>query len=159
MLRLGAAVAVAVACSLPVAAGALARSADSGAAHTYIVRARLSPGGEVPPVKGLPKATGTVTGKLTIDGNRKTFNYKVVFSGLSGVARSAELRIGPPGKIGPIALFLCSSCKSGEQRMLALGGHVYEKLVEQMLHGKTYVNISTKKHRGGEVRGPLRVVG
>jgi CHRD domain len=159
MLRLGAAVAVATVCSLPVAAGALARPAASGATHTYVVRARLSPRSEVPPVKGLPKATGTVTGKLTIDGSKKMFTYKVVFSGLSGVARSAEVRTGPAGKIGPIALFLCSSCKSGEQRMLALGGHVYEKLVDQMVHGKTYVNISTKKHRGGEVRGQLRVVG
>lgn len=159
VLRLFAGVAALAALSLAFAGGlAQAERGAVVATHTYVLRARLSPRAEVPQVKRLPKAMGALTAKLTIAGDRKVLVSKLIFSGLSGAARSAQIRTGPPHKIGPIALFICAPCTSGMKRTLALGGKGYEKLVDQIVHGKTYVNVATAKHEGGEIRGQLRVV-
>ena len=63
----------------------------------------------------------------------------------------ANIERGTPGKLGPNVQFLCSPCRSGAH------GSFYASPGELALiqKGGLYVNIRTKKHPGGELRGRL----
>ena len=54
---------------------------------------------------------------------------------------------------------LCGPCRSGAHGVFsgALGGR--SVLLAAILHGRTYVNVHTKKNPNGEIRGQVKVTG
>jgi hypothetical protein len=98
-----------------------------------------------------------------------TLSWRLTFRNLSGPALIAQIRIGPPGSTGPVAITLCAPCRSGAHGSTPLGrplevavdqGAICDKqhpcsLAEPAQIG-AYVEIGTSAHPHGEVRGQLR---
>ena len=108
--------------------------------------AQLSGQQEVPPNQS--KGTGSAT--ATLNGDKLT--YEVDYKGLTGPATAAHIH-GPaePGaNAGVLAPFANPSSP--------IKGTVTLKpqQVADLKAGKTYVNVHTAEHKGGEIRGQLK---
>jgi hypothetical protein len=124
---------------------------------------------EVPPVK--IKATGQATFKLSQDG--KSLHYKVSVANLTNITM-AHIHFGPPGKNGPVAVWLYPShpypqLKIGKfSGVLAQGtitakdlkgplsGKPLQALIKDMESGRAYVNVHTSAHPEGAIRGEIK---
>jgi hypothetical protein len=131
--------------------------------------AHLSGGQEVPPVK--TKATGQASFKFSKDG--KSLHYKLSVANLSDITM-AHIHLGPPGKNGPVAVWLYPShpypqLKIGKfSGVLAQGtvtaknlagplrGKALAVLIKDMESGRTYVNVHTSAHPEGAIRGEIK---
>lgn len=119
----------------------------SGAAfaETMSFHANLDTASQVPP--GMGGGKGTFDGKL--DTSTKMLSYTVTVSGLSGPATAAHFH-GPAapgtnaGVLVPIAGM--TSPMKGSAKMT-------DAQISDLEAGKVYVNIHTKAHPDGEVRG------
>ena len=92
---------------------------------------------------------------LAISGTGGKLAWRLTFKNLSGPAIAAHVHTGAPGKPGPVVIPLCGPCRSGAHGVFrgALGGR--SVLLAEILHGRTYVNVHTKKNPNGEIRGQL----
>ena len=149
---------------LAVAASALsataqANTASKGAvtAKTYLLKATLDARHEVPAPTGAKAAKGTFTAKLTVAGKKSSFTWQLRFSHLTGRATAAHVHYGAVGKAGTVAIPLCAPCKAGAHGAYTGAYLVKSAFVESVLHGRTYVNIHTKKNPKGEIRGQIKV--
>lgn len=125
--------------------------------------ATLKGSNETPPVD--TKATGTAT--ITVSGT--LVEYKITASGLSGNATAAHIHLGPTTASGPVVVpFPASAINNGANGSVTISGtftaadikpqtnppvKTLDNLLGQMKAGKTYVNVHTAAHAGGEVRG------
>ena len=101
-----------------------------------------------------PPVVTAATGKLyaVLDKNTLLFRWKLAFSGLSGPATAGHFH--GPGAIGAnakSAIAINSPIKSPSEGRATLTA----AQTEDLLAGKWYVNIRTKAHPGGEIRGQL----
>ena len=127
-------------------------AAQPRAATTISVRANLSGTNEVPPLgPKAAKGSGHLVGTLRQTKTGYQFKWYLTFRNLSGAVKFANIERGTPGKLGPNVQFLCSPCTSGAH------GSFYASPGELDLiqKGGLYVNVRTKKHPGGELRGRL----
>jgi CHRD domain len=144
---------------LVVLALVVAASVPALAATTKL-RATMNGKSETP--KSNSKATGTAT--FTIASNGKSIKYTVNAKRLTGGAQAIHVHFGKPGKAGPVILPIClkpcSLPKSGtltsKTFAKAPGVKNFAAAVKAMKAGSTYVNIHTKKHPAGELRGQIR---
>jgi CHRD domain len=140
-------------------ATAQARTASTGAvsAKTYVLKATLDARHEIPRPKGASAARGVFTAKLTVAGKKSSFVWQLTFSHLTGRATAAHVHYGVAGKAGVVALPLCGPCKPSAHGAYT-GPYVSKAaFLDAVLHGKTYVNVHTKKNPKGEIRGQLKV--
>lgn len=128
-------------------AGTSAITVATAAEMTY--HAKLSGTSEVP--SNTSKATGEAT--ATYDSGSHMLHYTVTYSGLSGPAAAGHIH-GPAkaGKNGPVVIPFTGGVTSpikGEAKLDA-------KQAKELKDGMLYVNIHTKAHPGGEIRGQLK---
>ena len=126
-------------------------------------RAKLEGDHEVPPVKS--NATAVVKFKVKND----TITYNINVSGLSD-ATGAQIHKGGAGKIGDTLVDLMKAGKLSKTPagMIIQGnftasnlegpmaGNTTSDLVSALSSNKTYVQIQTKDHPDGEMRGQIR---
>ena len=111
--------------------------------------AALSGASEVPPNN--TEGTGNVS--ATLDKSAGTLSYEITYQGLSGAPTAMHFH-GPAGagqNSGvqvPIAPPLASPVKGTT-------GKLTDQQIQQLTGGQWYVNIHTKAHPGGELRGQL----
>ncbi len=131
-------------------------------------QAKLLGDEEVPPIT--TKAKGGVTFRLSKEGDELL--YQLTLANVEEVT-AAYVHVGRRGTKGdPVApLFTeskkgdisgtlyCEGTIAGYQLVGSLKGESLDCLLQRMKNGETYVNVQTKKHPDGEVRGqiePLR---
>jgi hypothetical protein len=98
-----------------------------------------------------------------------TLRWRLTFRKLSGPALAARIRIGRPGSTGPVAITLCAPCSSGAHGSVPLGRRFAVVVDQEPICDKqapcspaepwqfgAYVEISTRAHPHGEIRGQLR---
>ncbi len=121
--------------------------AGAASAATLHFTANLTGAAQTPPTDSA--GTGTVT--ATLDTATKTFDYQVVYSGLSGPAMAAHFH-GPAavGAKGPpvVPVKNPASPIKGEAVLT-------DAQIADLEAGKWYFNVHTAAHPGGEVRGQV----
>lgn len=106
----------------------------------------LSGNQEVPPVNSMGSGSGTIT-----VGTDMTVSGSVTTQGVPGTA--AHIHLGATGKNGGVIIPLT---KSGDATwMVPPGAKLTPAQYESYKAGDLYVNVHTKEHPGGEVRGQL----
>lgn len=124
---------------------------------TYV--AHMTAAAETPPTG----ATGTGTATLVLEGNR--LRYTVTVHGLTGPATMAHIHVGKAGASGPpVFSFPVKHVAAGT---LAEGdvdlskevakGVSGDSLKALLADGNAYVNVHTKAHPGGEIRGQVEL--
>ena len=140
----------------------------SALAQKTIFTATLSGSDQVPAVD--TSAKGEATFQLSPSGDSLTYTISV--SDIED-ASAAHIHIGAMGKNGPPVAMLyptdASPAKAGKfsgvlakgtitatSFMGSMNGKTVADLVTQIEGGNTYVNVHTKAHPGGEIRGQLK---
>jgi len=135
----------------------------SGGQHSF--KAELSGSEEVPPVK--TEARGQATIQVSKGGNQLT--YVLSISHIKGVT-AAYIQAGRKGENGPLVIELFPEPKKediggtllaeGKIEPYLLVGPLQEgsvhSLIQLMEAGGAYINILTKKHPNGEIRGQIK---
>jgi hypothetical protein len=111
-----------------------------------------------------PKSDSKATGKSTVTISGKTIKYSLSAKGLTGPTQAAHIHYGKPGQAGPVIFPICAKpCslpKSGtltaKNFAKAPGVTSFAAALKAIRAGRTYVNIHTKKHPAGEIRGQLK---
>jgi hypothetical protein len=143
------------------------RSPQAVAAQGQKFTTKLTGQNEVPPTN--TKATGSLEMELSPDGTIS--HYVLNVTNISNVI-SAQIHEGANGKNGPIIVMLFMGTMNGSNFPRTLSqGTVYSDLFEGPFAGKhlsdlitlidsgmAYVDISTKQHPQGEIRGQLSSV-
>jgi hypothetical protein len=116
------------------------------------VRATLTGKGEVPALgSAVTKGSGRLVATLRQTKTGYQLTWYLTYRNLSGTATFANVERGSATKRGPNVSFLCGPCKSGAHGSLyASPGEL--ALIQQ---GGLWVNVRTKKHPAGEIRGRL----
>jgi hypothetical protein len=106
---------------------------------------------QVPPVQ----TSGNGTANLTYDAGTRAVTWSVTYSGLSSDATMAHFH-GPAaeGKNGPVIIWLT---KKGEPVSSPITGQatLTPDQAEQFVAGQWYINVHTKNHPAGEIRGQV----
>ncbi|MDE2287982.1 MAG: CHRD domain-containing protein [Burkholderiales bacterium] len=105
---------------------------------------------EVPAVQ----SPGSGSAALTYDPATHVVTWDITFSGLSSAATMAHIHAGAAGKNGPVKVWLSkkgaavSSPIKGEAKLSPADAKAF-------LAGDTYINVHTKDHPAGEIRGQV----
>jgi CHRD domain len=138
--------------------------------------ARLTGDKDIPPVD--TDATGRI--RLTVNSQQDALDYQLSVSNLNGVATGAHIHRGSAGTNGPIVANLnirgtfagasASASAGGGSAMTStstggtitsadlkgpLAGKQVSDLIKLIEDGKAYVNVHTRQHSNGEIRGQL----
>jgi CHRD domain len=111
----------------------------------------LSGSAEVPAVQ----TQGKGTAHITWDASTRTVTWQITDTGLSGPVTMAHFHSGPPGKNGVVVIWLTKKGSNpngvikGEQKLTADQAAQFEA-------GDWYINVHTKAHPAGEVRGQAK---
>jgi hypothetical protein len=135
--------------------GALAGSAVARQASTVKMTARLTAkqAAQLQSVK-VTRASGRFTGSLLRYSNgRSRLSWKLSYRHMSSRVTRAELVVPPAkGKLGAVAVQLCRSCKANAHGVVA---PIFKFSTTALLTRPTWVIVSTKKNRKGEIRGRI----
>ncbi len=110
----------------------------------------LSGAKQVPPVT----TPGKGTAALTWDPNTRVVTWRITYSDLSGPATMAHFHDGASGKNGPVTIWLVEKGKP-------VGNPIVGKATlnpsdaEKFEAGDWYINLHTKDHPDGEIRGQV----
>lgn len=107
----------------------------------------LSGANEVPPVQTSATGTGTVT--VNSD---KTVKVDLKVSGMQPTA--AHIHMGAAGANGPVIVPLQK--QGADEFVSAAGAKLSDDQYEAYKAGRTYVNVHSDTHKGGEIRAQLR---
>jgi hypothetical protein len=105
---------------------------------------------QVPPVQ----TSGSGSAALTYDPSTREVTWSITYSGLSGDATMAHFHDGAEGKNGPVVIWLS---KKGEPVSSPIAGKatLTADQAKQFTSGMYYVNVHTKDHPSGEIRGQV----
>jgi hypothetical protein len=145
-----------------VVVGALYAAGSTRPSYTAV----LAGSTEVPPVR--TKAKGEAT--FIVNKAKTSIDYKITVSGLQDVTQ-AHIHLGEPGKNGQhvVDLYHKPDVASPKSNVIAQGritaadltgpmkGKMIPDLIKAMDSGDTYVNVHTKAHPDGEIRGQIQV--
>jgi hypothetical protein len=135
-----------------LAAGLVAAVAGCGAmrasGNTDVFEASLSASQEVPP----NPSGGTGQAEVRLDKSTNVITWKVTYAGLTGPAVAAHIH--GPAAAGVNAGVLVPFSNVGAQP-IAGQATLTAPQVAQLEAGQMYVNVHTKAHPGGEIRGQL----
>ena len=131
-----------------MALGACLAAATPALAETVALKATLNAASQVPP----NDSKGTGTAAITYDTASKKLSWKVTYAGLTGPATAGHFH-GPaePGKNAGIAVPFAKVDTSPIEGSATLT----DAQAADLLAGKYYVNIHTKAHPAGEIRGQV----
>ena len=160
----------------PIAATATATggSPSSSQSSNKEFSAKLTSSKEVPPVD--TDATGTI--RLAANSRQDGLNYQISLSNLNDVVTGAHIHRGSAGTNGPVVANLnvggafasasaggggggaaTSTSSGGTITSADLNGQLAGKHVSDLIKliedGKAYVNVHTRQHPNGEIRGQL----
>ena len=142
-----------------VAAGGAFAAASLGVtppARKFSLEATLTVGQEVSHPKETRGGSGLFTATLTRTAAGATIVWRLTFKRLTGPAVAAHIHSGMPGHSGPILVRLCRPCASGARGTVKVSGQPARRAI---LSGGAYVEVRTKKNRGGEIRGQIAKLG
>jgi hypothetical protein len=122
--------------------------------------AKLSGAAERP--KSDSKATGEAT--FTLSSTGKSIKYRIEAKGLTGGVQAAHIHAGKTGQAGGVIFNICTKpCKLPKSGTLtsknfakAPGVSSFSSAIKKFKAGQTYVNLHTKDHAAGEIRGQIR---
>lgn len=120
-------------------------------AETSTYKADLKGPTEVPP----NTTEGTGAANVTLDPSTRQITWTVTFSGLTGPATVAHIHgPAPAGKNAGVLIWLAPK---GTAPVSPLKGTatLTEEQLANLTSGQCYVNVHTKAHPGGEIRGQL----
>jgi hypothetical protein len=100
---------------------------------------------------GQPFPSGHFT--ATLIGQR--LYWRVSFKSLTSAALSVQIHAGRKGTAGPVLFALCYQCASPKSGVRVLNAAQIRELVA----GRLYVNVHTRKNLNGEIRGQIHRVG
>lgn len=106
---------------------------------------------EVPAVPS--SATGNAA--LTYDPATRVVTWDVTFSGLSSAATMAHIHAGATGKNGPVRVWLTKKGAASVTSPIKGEAKLSPAEAKAFLAGDTYVNVHTKDHPAGEIRGQV----
>jgi CHRD domain len=131
-----------------VAAATLSLSVLPASAEIIHLTAHLSGAKEVPPNDS--KGSGTLT--ATFNTTTSKLSWSVAYSGLTGPAFAAHFH-GPAkaGKNAPVLVPMMHVAKSP----IVGSAQLSKAEARDLLDGEMYVNIHTKAHAPGEIRGQV----
>ncbi len=137
-------VVILIACLAGMAWGGLAQAAPV----SFTVQ--LSGAQQVPPVQ--TSATGKAD--LTYDPSTRVVTWTITCDALSGPVTMAHFHVAPEGKNGPVAIWLS---KQGSSTSCPISGQatLTPEQAKQFTAGEWYINIHTKAHPPGEMRGQV----
>jgi CHRD domain len=97
---------------------------------------------------------GSGTANFTFDPATRILTWSITYAGLSSPATMAHLHIGAAGKNGPIAIWLS---KRGVPPTSPITGSakLTPAQAKQFAAGDWYVNLHSKDHPAGELRGQV----
>lgn len=121
-----------------------AYSSSAGAAD---IKVTLAGDQEVPPVMNKASGSGTIT-----IGADKSVSGSVTTTGISGVA--AHIHEAAAGKNGPVIIPLAKS--DDNTWTVPAGAKLSDAQYASFKAGNLYINVHTKEHPGGELRGQLK---
>lgn len=112
--------------------------------------AEISGAQQVPPVQ--TSATGKAD--LTYDPSTRVVTWTITCEGLSGPVTMAHFHVAQAGKNGPVAIWLS---KQGSSTSCPISGQatLTPEQAKQFTAGEWYINIHTKAHPPGEMRGQV----
>jgi hypothetical protein len=127
----------------------LSAAAARAAPATFTVP--LSGAQQAPPVQ----TAGAGTATLTYDPDTRHLTWSVTYGGLSGDATMAHFH--GPAAAGKNAGVLIWISKKGEAMTSPTTGDVTltPEQAQQFMAGDWYINVHTKDHPGGEIRGQV----
>jgi CHRD domain len=112
----------------------------------------LSGSEQVPPVQ----TQGTGTANLTYDPDTRVVTWNITFSGLSSDATMAHIHSPAPiGKNAPPVIWLSQRGSSSVSSPITGQATLSPSQAREFLAGNTYVNVHTKEHPDGEIRGQV----
>jgi CHRD domain len=115
---------------------------------TLLLKATLSGAAEVPAVN----TTASATGVFALTGNQ--LNYAINYSGLSGDATASHIH-GPADVMGTASVIIPFTVSAGTSGTIAGTVAVTSDQLTYLLAGRTYANIHTAAHVGGEIWGQI----
>lgn len=138
-----------------LAGAALAASgvrAAQAASESFTVA--LSGANQVPPVT----TAGKGSADLTWDPATRTVTWSITYSDLSSAATMSHFHDGAAGKNGPVIVWLS---KRGEPPSSPIAGTatLTPAQAAQFTAGQWYINLHSKDHPAGEIRGQVIVPG
>ncbi|MSO65386.1 MAG: CHRD domain-containing protein [Alphaproteobacteria bacterium] len=125
----------------------LATGVSGVRAEMMSLKATLSAAQEVPATN----SAGTGTATLTFDTVSRKLDYEVTYSGLSGPATGAHIHM--PAAVGAnagVAIPFASPASP-----IKGSATLTEGQTDDLLGGRSYVNVHTAANAGGEIRGQI----
>jgi hypothetical protein len=119
----------------------------SSGANAADIKVTLAGAQEVPPVTSVGSGGGTIA-----IGADKSVSGNVTTTGISGVA--AHIHEGAAGKNGPVIIPLTKSADN--TWTVPAGAKLSDAQFASFKAGNLYINVHTKEHPGGELRGQLK---
>jgi hypothetical protein len=116
-------------------------------AETIQMRATLNGAQEVPPVT----TQGSGTGTFTFDTVTRKLDWDINYGGLSGPAAAGHIH-GPAAAGANAGVMVPFPAPASPIRGSAT---LTEAQATELMAGRTYVNIHTAAHPGGEIRGQI----
>jgi hypothetical protein len=125
--------------------------AGSATAATSSFKVPLTGAEQVPPVT----TAGKGSADLTWDPSTRVVTWDVTYSGLTSPATMAHFHNGPEGKTGPVVIWLN---KKGTEPTGAIKGEatLTPEQAQQFEAGDWYINVHTRDHPAGEIRGQVK---
>jgi hypothetical protein len=118
-------------------------------AETLHFKASLNGASEVPPTDS--KGTGAVV--ATLDTATKMLDYTLTFENLTGPATAAHFHgPAPVGKNAGVQVPIGSAGMTSPVHGMAT---LSDQQITELKSGDMYVNVHTKAHPGGEIRGQV----
>jgi hypothetical protein len=140
--------------ALMVLAGTALAASTVGAAQaaTQSFSVALTGAEQVPPVT----TAGKGTADLTWDPTTRVVTWSITYSDLSSAATMSHFHRGAAGKNGPVVIWLS---KRGEPPSSPITGSTTLTPAQAAMFtaGDFYINLHTKDHPAGEIRGQVIV--
>ena len=124
--------------------------AASAAAASMSFTVPITGAEQVPPVK----TAGKGTADLTWDASTRVVTWHVTYSDMSGPVTMAHFHDGARGKNGPVKVWLAKK-ESPVANPIAGKATLSPADAQQFEAGDWYINLHTKDHPDGEVRGQV----
>lgn len=124
--------------------------AGPAAAANMTFKVPLDGAQQVPPVK--TKGTGMAT--ITLNTKTDMVSWRVTYKNMSSAVTMAHFHDGAKGKNGGIEVWLTKKGKSVSSPITGKAKLTGSE-VKQLMAGDWYVNVHTKKHPPGEIRGQV----
>ena len=165
--------ALAAAVALPAILGTLSSVAADGDGGRQSLKARLKGFEEVPAISSI--GTGELRLKIV---DEEAIEFELTYRDLEGATTSAaHIHLGQKDVNGGVSVFFCGGARppctpdSGTFTGTITAADVlgpaaqgiaaaeFGELLRALRAGKTYVNVHTDKHPGGEIRGQIKAHG